>query len=72
MYIKIKNELYNLNLELDKYDNKNKNKFDQSIFESLDDPERCFYLIEDIFDNYRPKSMNQIYSTDETNKIHEV
>lgn len=68
-YKYIKRRLYELNKKLDQYDNPEKNKMDLQIYESLNDIKQCYYLIDDIFDNYRTSFEKQIYTLEQKNEI---
>lgn len=69
-YRYIKETLLSLNNSLDKYDTKNKNQFDESNYNKLTDLDQCYYLVEDIFDNYRLQGTDAVYSSQETEEIH--
>lgn len=63
--------LFNLNVELDLFDSHSKQKMDNDKYNSLNDLDQAFYLIDDIFDNYRLPGEIQIYEERHNTKIRE-
>ncbi len=68
-YNYIKNKLFVLNTELDNHDTDLQNVEDREKYDSLSDFEQTIFLINDIFDKYRPANYVQIYFPDENQKI---
>jgi homoserine acetyltransferase len=68
-YNYLKNCLLSLNRKLDEYDNANKNKRDKNTYKTMSNLKQSYFLVDDIFDNYRSSEKTQIYTTEQNIEI---